>query len=57
VTKPVVTLREFRTPELFIVRSLTQGHGGRVWAKNREGGGAAVTFTLPLRREGSRTPG
>ena len=42
---------------LFIVRSLTQGHGGRVWAENREAGGAAVTFTLPLRREGSRTPG
>jgi K+-sensing histidine kinase KdpD len=39
---------------LFIVRSLTQGHGGRVWAENREGGGASVTFTLPLRREGSR---
>jgi two-component system, OmpR family, sensor histidine kinase KdpD len=42
---------------LFIVRSLTQGHGGRVWAENREGGGAAVTFTLPIRREGGRTPG
>jgi two-component system sensor histidine kinase KdpD len=39
---------------LFIVRSLTQGHGGRVWAENRQGGGAAVTFTLPLRREGDR---
>jgi two-component system sensor histidine kinase KdpD len=39
---------------LFIVRSLTQGHGGRVWARNREGGGVEVTFTLPLRREGSR---
>jgi signal transduction histidine kinase len=56
VTKPVVTLREFRTPELFIFTSLTQGHGGRVWAENHEGGGAAVTFTLPLRREGSRAP-
>jgi two-component system sensor histidine kinase KdpD len=37
---------------LFIVRSLTQGHGGRVWAENRDGGGASVTFTLPLRRDG-----
>ncbi len=36
---------------LFIVRSLTQGHGGRVWAENREGGGTRITFTLPLRRE------
>jgi two-component system sensor histidine kinase KdpD len=39
---------------LFIVRSLTQGHGGRVWAENREGGGAKITFTLPLRRVGDR---
>jgi two-component system sensor histidine kinase KdpD len=36
---------------LFIVRSLTQGHGGRVWAENHAAGGARVTFTLPLRRE------
>jgi two-component system sensor histidine kinase KdpD len=36
---------------LFIVRSLTQGHGGRVWAENREEGGTRITFTLPLRRE------
>jgi two-component system sensor histidine kinase KdpD len=42
---------------LFIVRSLTQGHGGRVWAENRSGGGASVTFTLPLRRQGSRVGG
>jgi two-component system, OmpR family, sensor histidine kinase KdpD len=42
---------------LFIVRSLTQGHGGRVWAENLEAGGLRVTFTLPLRREpaGGRT--
>jgi two-component system, OmpR family, sensor histidine kinase KdpD len=39
---------------LFIVRSLIQGHGGRVWAENRPGGGATVTFALPLRRVGSR---
>jgi two-component system, OmpR family, sensor histidine kinase KdpD len=37
---------------LFIVRSLTQGHGGRVWAENRGEGGTRITFTLPLRREG-----
>jgi two-component system sensor histidine kinase KdpD len=39
---------------LFIVRSLIQGHGGRVWAENRPGGGATVAFALPLRRVGSR---
>jgi two-component system sensor histidine kinase KdpD len=36
---------------LFIVRSLTQGHGGRVWVENADAGGTKVTFTLPLRRE------
>ena len=39
---------------LFIVRSLVQGHGGRVWAENRDEGGTRITFTLPLRREGQR---
>ena len=39
---------------LFIVSSLTKGHGGRVWAENREGGGAKFTFTLPVRRAGDR---
>lgn len=36
---------------LFIVRNLTQAHGGRVWAENAPGGGARITFTLPLRSE------
>jgi two-component system, OmpR family, sensor histidine kinase KdpD len=35
---------------LFIVRSLAEGHGGRVWAENGDQGGARVTFALPLRR-------
>jgi len=42
---------------LFIVRSLTQGHGGRVWAENRDGGGPRLTFTLPLRRAADRPSG
>jgi two-component system sensor histidine kinase KdpD len=39
---------------LYIVRSLTQAHGGRVWAENVPGKGARITFTLPVRtaREG-----
>jgi two-component system sensor histidine kinase KdpD len=37
---------------LFIVRNLTQAHGGRVWAENAPSGGARITFTLPLRSEG-----
>jgi two-component system, OmpR family, sensor histidine kinase KdpD len=36
---------------LFIVRNLTQAHGGRVWAENASSGGARITFTLPLRSE------
>jgi len=34
---------------LYIVRSLTQAHGGKVWAENVPGRGARVTFTLPVR--------
>jgi two-component system, OmpR family, sensor histidine kinase KdpD len=37
---------------LFIVRSLAEGHGGRVWAEDAPGGGACITFTLPVRAEG-----
>ena len=33
---------------LFICRAIVEAHGGRIWALNREGGGAAVRFTLPL---------
>jgi signal transduction histidine kinase len=34
---------------LAIARGLVEAHGGRIWAENREGGGARVCFTLPLR--------
>jgi two-component system, OmpR family, sensor histidine kinase KdpD len=36
---------------LFIVRSLAEGHGGRVWADDAPGGGASITFTLPVRTD------
>jgi signal transduction histidine kinase len=32
---------------LAIARGLVEAHGGRMWAENREGGGARVCFTLP----------
>jgi signal transduction histidine kinase len=35
---------------LAIARGLVQAHGGTIWAENREGGGARVTFTLPVVR-------
>jgi signal transduction histidine kinase len=34
---------------LAIARGLIEAHGGRIWAENREGGGARVCFTLPTR--------
>ncbi|HXY17600.1 MAG TPA: HAMP domain-containing sensor histidine kinase [Gaiellaceae bacterium] len=32
---------------LAIARGLVEAHGGRIWAENRPGGGACVSFTLP----------
>lgn len=39
---------------LFICRQLVEAHGGKIWAENRAGGGAAFTFEIPIdpRREG-----
>jgi two-component system, OmpR family, sensor histidine kinase KdpD len=33
---------------LTISRGIVEGHGGRIWAENRRGGGAVFRFTLPL---------
>ncbi|HWC73529.1 MAG TPA: sensor histidine kinase KdpD [Gemmatimonadales bacterium] len=33
---------------LTICRGIVTAHGGRIWAENRAGGGAAFHFTLPL---------
>jgi signal transduction histidine kinase len=32
---------------LAIARGLVEAHGGRIWAEERPGGGARVSFTLP----------
>jgi signal transduction histidine kinase len=32
---------------LAIARGIVEAHGGRIWAEEREGGGARVCFTLP----------
>jgi len=32
---------------LAIARGLVEAQGGRIWAENREGGGARISFTLP----------
>lgn len=33
---------------LAVARAIVEAHGGRIWAANREGGGAAFRFTLPI---------
>lgn len=33
---------------LAVARGLVEAHGGRIWAENREGGGARFVFSLPL---------
>lgn len=33
---------------LAICKGIIEAHGGRIWAANREGGGAIFSFTLPL---------
>lgn len=40
---------------LAVCKGLVEAHGGRIWAENREGGGAIFRFTLPLgKTEGMR---
>jgi PAS domain S-box-containing protein len=36
---------------LAISRTIIEAHGGRIWAENRNGGGAAFRFTLPIAKE------
>ena len=37
---------------LAVSRSIVEAHGGRLWAENRNGGGAAFRFLLPMSEEG-----
>jgi two-component system sensor histidine kinase KdpD len=36
---------------LAISRAVVAAHGGRIWAQNREGGGASFRFSLPIEGE------
>jgi len=42
---------------LAICRRIAQAHGGRIWAENREGGGAVISLVLPGTRFGDTTAG
>ena len=42
---------------LAIARGIVEAHGGRIWAENRDGGGARVSFTLPAHELRAATPG
>ena len=42
---------------LAIARAVVAAHGGRIWAQDRPGGGAALTFELPTRVEPPRNEG
>ena len=33
---------------LAICRGIVEAHGGKMWASNREGGGAVFRFTIPI---------
>lgn len=39
---------------LAVCRGLVEAHGGHIWAKNRQGGGAVFQFTLPLSKLGDQ---
>ena len=39
---------------LYISRQIINAHGGRIWAENRPGEGAAFRFVLPLEAEGPK---
>jgi two-component system sensor histidine kinase KdpD len=36
---------------LAVARAIVEVHGGKIWAENRPGGGAALRFTIPLPSE------
>ena len=39
---------------LAICRRIAQAHGGRIWAANREGGGAVITLVMPANLQAAR---
>ena len=40
---------------LYICQMIVEGHGGRIWARNRLQGGSVFSFSLPLEQRTART--
>ena len=38
---------------LAVCHTIVEAHSGRLWAENRNGGGAVFRFTMPITEEGS----
>ena len=36
---------------LSIAKSISKAHGGAIWAENRDAGGAAFMFTVPVKAQ------
>ena len=42
---------------LYITKSIIEAHGGKIWAENnKDGKGAAFSFTLPLHKKQHQQP-
>jgi two-component system sensor histidine kinase KdpD len=41
---------------LTICRGIVEAHGGRIWAENRDGGGARFRFAIPLPEQQPAVP-
>jgi two-component system sensor histidine kinase KdpD len=53
---PQARLAEGTGLGLALCRAIVRAHGGRIWAENREGGGAVFRFTLPREKEPAQPP-
>jgi two-component system sensor histidine kinase KdpD len=53
---PTLTSRSGAGLGLTICRGIIELHGGKIWAKNREGGGTTFGFSLPVEEQPAHLP-